>query len=451
VTADSLWDPHVRTLLVAFGALFFVTELYTAALPLLFDTVGLSAAAFGLARSVAAGVETAGSAWLGALADDHGRVRVALVACLAVAVALVGFAVAGSLPTLVGLVVVVAVGRLGVTNAITPAVSAAFDDGEDAADDDDDNAGVGWGLRDVVLYGGSALGLAVGGRLTALSDVRAVFPALAVVVLGLAALLWRRVDEDGDDEESGDRDDEESGDGDDSRSTTEEQRGDVEPTAGTETVEAAESTSEWSRTRRTVSWVRSRLGAAVAPFRDLPRPWVFARIAVVTFTAEAGGAALAFLPLLAVDTGGSAAGFLAVYGAAHLLAAPLSVVGGVLADRLSRKRLYVINFLTEAAMLAAFAGTALAGVETVAFVAGLALFVLQTAFEPAVLAYFFGVFPESERGRVWGVDGTVARAAGLLSPVLLGWLYGIDPQLPFLLGAGLVATGTVVATTLPNE
>ncbi len=127
------------------------------------------------------------------------------------------------------------------------------------------------------------------------------------------------------------------------------------------------------------------------------------------------------------------------------------MVGGVLADRLSRKRLYVINFLTEAAMLAAFAGTALAGVETVAFVAGLALFVLQTAFEPAVLAYFFGVFPESERGRVWGVDGTVARAAGLLSPVLLGWLYGIDPQLPFLLGAGLVATGTVVATTLPNE
>ncbi len=327
VTADSLWDPHVRTLLVAFGALFFVTELYTAALPFLFDTVGLSAAAFGLARSVAAGVEAAGSAWLGALADDHGRVRVALVACLAVAVALVGFAVAGSLPTLVGLVVVVAVGRLGVTNAITPAVSAAFDDGADAADDDDDNAGVGWGLRDVVLYGGSALGLAVGGRLTALSDVRAVFPALAVVVLGLAALLWRRVDEDGDDEESGDRDDEESGDGDDSRSTTEEQRGDVEPTAGTETVEAAGPTAEWSRTRRTVSRVRSRLAAAVAPFRDLPRPWVFARIAVVTFTAEAGGAALAFLPLLAVDTGGSAAGFLAVYSGNEAKAHPLQGCG----------------------------------------------------------------------------------------------------------------------------
>ncbi|MFB6177055.1 MAG: hypothetical protein ABEI99_07940, partial [Halobaculum sp.] len=50
VARETLRDPRSRTLLLAFGTLFFVSELYTAAVPLLFDAVGLSAAVYGIAR-----------------------------------------------------------------------------------------------------------------------------------------------------------------------------------------------------------------------------------------------------------------------------------------------------------------------------------------------------------------------------------------------------------------
>ncbi|MFB6077049.1 MAG: hypothetical protein ABEK12_02880, partial [Candidatus Nanohaloarchaea archaeon] len=80
----------------------------------------------------------------------------------------------------------------------------------------------------------------------------------------------------------------------------------------------------------------------------------------------------------------------------------------------------------------------------------LALFVLQTGFEPAVLAYFFDQFDESESGRAWGIDGTVERGAGLVAPALGGFIYAMDPHLPFVAGTVLVAAGTLLALTLPR-
>jgi MFS family permease len=441
VAVDAVRDPRLRALVVAFGGLFFVTELYGAALPLLFDAAGLSAAVYGAVRAAANGVEIIASPFLGTLADERGRVRVAVVAAVGMAVALSGFFLARSLPLLAVLIALVAVGRLAVNNAITPAFSAAFDDGD---------AGVGWGLRDVVLYGGGALGLAVGSGL-AVAGVRAVFPGLAAVLLLLAVLLWRHADDaEGKEEDESEQVD---SDGDD-----ESEQGDSDGDDELIDAKATDPSSETLLTR-----VRARLTALAAPFRGVSRPRVFARIAVVDLFVGVGTSAMAFLPLLAVDLGGSAAGFLALYGGAHLLAAPLSVVGGVLADRYSRKALYVGNFACEAVMLAAFgatvvtdggqtAGTVVASLTPTAllFFLGIALFVAQTTFEPGVLAYFFDVFEESERGQVWGLKGTVSKTAGLIGPAVLGWLYTVDPQLPFLLGAVLTGVGAVVAVTLPS-
>lgn len=438
VVRETVRDPRSRTLLLAFGTLFFVSELYTAAVPLLFDAVGLSAAVYGLARAVANGVEIVASPALGTLADEYGRVQIAVLAALGTAVALLGFGVARTLPVLGVLVALVAVGKLAVNNAVTPALSAIFDD---------EDAGTGWGLRDITLYGGSALGLTLGSGLAAGDDIRTVFPALAVVSFGLAVVLWRRVGGRGAHTES-DADGGDTG-GDDGESAD---------STGTDDI-ATDSTGTDGTTTVTTDRLRDRLSLdrVLSPVRGLSRPGVFARIAVVDLFVGVGTAALAFLPLLAVALGRSTAEFLALYGGAHLLAAPLSVVGGVLADRYSQKLLYVGNFAVEAAMLAAFAATALgegsqgATVETGLFLLGLALFVAQTTFEPGVLAYFFDVFPEEEGGQVWGLKGAVSKTAGLVGPAALGWLYTLDPQLPFLVGAVLTAAGTAVAATLPAE
>ncbi|MFB6177056.1 MAG: MFS transporter, partial [Halobaculum sp.] len=277
---------------------------------------------------------------------------------------------AQTLPILGGLVALVAVGKLAVNNAVTPALSAIFDD---------EDAGTGWGLRDITLYCGSALGLTLGSGLAAGDGIRAVFPALAVVLFGLAVVLWRRVG---------------------GRGAGDEAERPADSTDGPAT-ESADGTDRPDRLRD-----RFSLDRVLSPVRGLSRPSVFARIAVVDLLVGVGTAALAFLPLLAV-----------------------ALVGGVLADRYSRKLLYVGNFVVEAAMLAAFAATALgegpqdATVETTLFLLGLALFVAQTTFEPGVLAYFFDVFPEEEGGQVWGLKGAVSKTAGLVGPALPGWLY----------------------------
>ncbi|MFB6068984.1 MAG: MFS transporter [Halobacterium sp.] len=150
--------------------------------------------------------------------------------------------------------------------------------------------------------------------------------------------------------------------------------------------------------------------------------------------------------MYAVDLGVDASAFLVVFGAAHLVAVPFTLAGGVLTDRLPRKPLYVGNYAIEVAMLAAFA----LAEGAVLFFAGVALFVLQTTFEPAVLAYFFDQFGDDEAGRAWGIDGTVARGVGVLAPALGAALYGVEPRFAFGAGAVAMAGATLVALGLPD-
>lgn len=187
-----------------------------------------------------------------------------------------------------------------------------------------------------------------------------------------------------------------------------------------------------------------------------------AAVAAVAAVSLGGGMSLFLLPVLALEVGLGGATFLALFAGASVAAAPLSVAGGVAADRRSRKRLYVGNYAAETLMLLAFGlagGSAFLLADGAArpfapgpalFLAGPALFVVQTAFEPAVLAYFFDQFPDERAATAWSVEGTVSKAAGVVAPVAGGLLFDVAPGLPFLAGAALLAVGTAVAVTLPN-
>jgi hypothetical protein len=140
-------------------------------------------------------------------------------------------------------------------------------------------------------------------------------------------------------------------------------------------------------------------------FRDMSDPGLLARFLLVKLLVNLGmGMSFYLVPVLALDLGFRAEQFLFVLGVSHVFAAPLSLLGGIATDRLPRKYLYVGNWAVEAVMLAAFA---LAG-GPVLFGVGIALFVVQTRFEPAVLAYFFDQFEESESGRAWGLIRIIA-------------------------------------------
>lgn len=384
-------DRTIPRFFLAYFLLFAVVTTYQQGLPLLYRAVGVPIAAYGIAKSVGNGLEAVASAPAGVLVDELGSSLVAIVAGLGIASVLVVLPLASTALALGVLVVVLAVARLVLGVALTPLVDSHLEEGSE---------GLGWGLRDVGIYLGSAVGLGVAGGVVARSGaIQSLFLVLVPVVGLLLVLLWhiRR------------------------------------PTLDSlPTLEAIRS---------------SRAFDIRGAWNSISRPAVLARILAVDLFVTLGmGMSFFLLPVYAVDLGLDRAAFLFIFGGSHLFAAPLSVAGGALADRLPRKWLYAGNYWVEAVMLGVFA---LAG-GPVMFGLGVTFFVLQTGFEPAVLAYFFDQFDESESGRAWGLDGTVERGAGLVAPAVGGAIYSIDPALPFGIGAVLTVVGAAIALTLPR-
>ncbi|MFB6111266.1 MAG: MFS transporter [Halobacteriaceae archaeon] len=388
---------RLAALLVAYALLSVATEAYSRALPLLVRAVGVPVAALGLAESLAAGAEAVVSTPLGVLADRVDRPTVAGLAGLGLAALLTVLGTVGLTSSLglVAIVVAIAVVRLAFSNSVTPLVESTLGD----------QSGTGWGFYGAAVYLGGAVGLGlasvvIGPTLTL--PVRFVFLAVVPALVAAVVALWWECPP-------------------------------VRPTVG------APDWTEWAGVPRL-----DPLGA----IRQISRPRALVGIcaadAVVTV---ATSGSLFLLPLLAVDIGLRADIFLLGLGSSFLAGAALSLIGGWLADRVHSKVVYVTNFVAETAMLAAFA---LAD-GAMLFAIGIGLYTVQTAFESGYIDYFFSLFTDDEAGRVWGINGTVNKVAGAIGPAGGGILYGLDPHLPFAVGAALLATGTAIAWTLPAE
>lgn len=398
VTDGVFRNEKLRVLFPAFIGIFLVSELYKQALPLYFETVGIPLAFLGVAKGVASAVQISFSPISGALADQVDRMRMAAVAAVGMGISLAAFTLRPG-PLVVGsLIVVTAVASLVLNNAITPAVNAALEEGVE---------GIGWGVRDVGMYAGSAIGLAVGGVILSRTNrVEFVFLLTLPVLLTVGIIAWTR--------SSG---------------------GSFEVKLGELDIGSA-----------------LNLGNALnfgirEQIRSVSNRRLLYSFCVVELATTAGmGMTMFLLPALATNLGLAASGYLFVYSASRLIGAPASLVGGIAADHLPKKWLFVANFAIEGVMLVAFAfagGPAL-------FLFGMALFVVQTTFEPGVVAYFFENFDDEEGGTIWGIKGSVHKMANVVAPVVGGGLYAIDPQFTFLVGGGFMFVGAAVATTLPR-
>lgn len=392
-------ERELGALLLTVTLLGVATEAYHRALPLFVRSVGIPVAVLGLAESLAAGAQAVASTPLGILADRVDRATLAGVGALALAVllGLFGLIGSGSALWLVVLVVLIAVVRLAASNSLTPLVEATL--GE--------RSGLGWGFYGAAVYLGGAIGLAIASLVigeTLAWDIQSVFlvvvPALCLGVV----VLWRVH----------------------SPSLS---IGAIRPQASTDTP-------------------LPQRPDIIGAFRNVSRPRALLGLCLADALVTTGTAGSLFLlPLLAVDLGVSAETFLLGFGASLLAGAGLSLIGGMLADRVHSKRIYVANFVAEVAMLTAFA---FAGGAPL-FAIGVALYTIQTAFESGYIDYLFSLFEEEETGRVWGLNGTVSKTAATLGPAGGGLLYGIDPHLPFAAGALLVGLGTVVAAGMPRD
>lgn len=147
-----------------------------------------------------------------------------------------------------------------------------------------------------------------------------------------------------------------------------------------------------------------------------------------------GNAVLRFaLSLSVLDMTGSAAVFATISALSMLPTVLLSPLGGVLADRVSRKGIMAALDFTTAGLLAAFALAfhAAPGVAAIA-VMMILLSIIQSFYQPSVQSSIPSLVGEESLMAANGVAVQVNALANLLGPVLGGFLYGIFGLGPIL-------------------
>ncbi|MFC7176215.1 MFS transporter [Halosegnis marinus] len=380
-------DRERAGLLVAYLLLFVVVDAYGQLLPLYYRELGVSVAALGVAKSVGNGVEAVASGPVGVLADETDRAAIAVVAGGALAVVLAAFPFAGGALALGALVVAFAAARLVFNTAATPLLSASFETGAEGS------------------AGPSATPPSTSAARSASPGPGCSSPASAT---------GRRS----------------------SRSCR--RSSPSSPCSPSPTGRRSAGRSRFRRSRARAPRRRPRGVEAGCP-RPLPRREAVRR--------PRDGVVLLPAPRPGRGPGGGRGNVPARVRRGEGRRGRLHPPRGLATDRVSRKALYVGNFAIEAVMLAALA---LADSPALLFVA-VGLYVLQTTFEPAVLAFFFDQFDEEESGRAWGISGVVARGTGVVAPAVGGYLYRVSPSLAFGLGAAAMVAATAAALTLPGD
>lgn len=382
-------DSDLQVLYIAFAGIWFANDLYAQLVPLLFTQLNIPSTILGISWSVVAIIQVTFSPLTGIIADEYDRMSVGAIACFGLAVLYTLFFVADSAIVIIIIMAFVGAFRLLVGNTATATISEALPD---------QISGIGWGLRDAFIYFGSAVGLATGGVLVGFyDDIRFAFLALIPSMIFVGALFAVR--------------------------------GSMTPSF---TI--------------SISDIQFNLVSDIVdPIREISNWGILRKFIVVKIFVGFGmGGTMFLLPVFAVDIGINASDFLVIFAASHFIGILMSLIGGIAANIVSRKSLYVANFVVEAIMLLTFAITT----NILFFGIAMSLFIIQTIFEPAVIGFFFDQFDEEEAGRAWSVDGLVSKGVSIIAPAVGGAVYAANPRLAFAGGGILTALAAIVAATI---
>ena len=174
----------------------------------------------------------------------------------------------------------------------------------------------------------------------------------------------------------------------------------------------------------------------------------FARLwAASTTSALGSGLATVAAPLVVASRTSSPLIVSATFGAAELPWLLFTLPGGVLVDRVDRRRLMVVIDWGRAAVMAVLAVALLAGWGSIALLDAV-LFVInagEAVFRSASQAMVAAVVPRAglERANGWLIGGTMLMQQMIAGP-LGGLLFAVAVCVPFLVNAGTYAASAVL-------
>lgn len=263
-----------------------------------------------------------------------------------------------------------------------------------AATTDDSRLGITFGVRDVFLYLGGFLGVLATGQLLGLTgDYGQVFVAYVVVLLVLAAVI----------------------------------RFGVAQKTGLPGMKA-QSDAKTARLH-----AHGRLDHR------------FLHYLVVNGLVVLGSTSLVYAALLGRRLGIENAGIYVLFSSHVLVAALLSVFGGMIIDRFDKKRVYVFKTgLYVLAFILLSLGSRLF------FVLGVLVLGVQAALANIDSAYLFSIFRRHDTDRYWGVTSFVSLAAGSLGVLTFGYLWEAGEAI-FRLSLPVIALSFFLSLKLPKK
>ena len=147
-----------------------------------------------------------------------------------------------------------------------------------------------------------------------------------------------------------------------------------------------------------------------------------------------GNSVLRFtLSVFVLDLTGSAAAFAGISAISIIPTLLLSPIGGVLADRASRKGIMAVLDFVTAGLLIAFAFISGNSPSIVAIAVVLVLLsVIQSFYQPAVQSSIPALVDSAQLMTANGIVSQVYAVSGLIGPIVGGFLYGIFGVFPIL-------------------
>jgi len=167
--------------------------------------------------------------------------------------------------------------------------------------------------------------------------------------------------------------------------------------------------------------------------------------AIKSLDAFAFGAA-SFIPMLGSKIGLSYEQIFSIYSLRSGARALMSLLGGILADKVRRKWLYVGTYVVSTLY---FLFLFLSAFNRVFFPLSFITLSINPLFVPGLLAYTMDSFPEEDRSKAIGIEGTFTSIFATLGPSYAGFMASSNLMAPFFTSTFLELLALTITFTLP--
>gem|GEM_PF-3601073 len=354
-----------------FFTYFLVDDLLMKAFPLYIKHLGISSSWWGYVLSGASLISFFVIPPIGAIADKHGRKAILYCSLSLAGLALVGILVSPYAFFVVGLMALIPITRSINNITMNPLL---------AHSGKQDERGFVFGVRDVFLHAGAALGTFVGGWFLSASDLGNSFRH--IYLTGLSFLFFTGV-------------------------IVYFIEGRTQKPAGDEFGEGLFKSFKEINEKKSIFTL-----SLLQVFRGFYPPL------------------MAFIPILGAEIGLKNSHIMYVIASSTGITAVLSLVGGKLSDLFNRKKMYLTDIFFDLLILSAL----FFAQNIYVFSLGLGLMAINSTFYANINAYIYDLFEESQASRAVSILSSTEKIIGVFAPAIVGLLWGIDRNIAISLG-----------------